>query len=223
VSAIISPCGLYRYRLERDGSGNGATAIIMVNPSTADAGQDDATIRRLRGFGERGQWGRLIVGNLFAYRSTDVRKLAEAVDPIGPENYAHLNDIAAEAQRVVFAWGPVSKLPKRLRTRWRAVDAAFRALGHEPQSIGAPAKDGHPCFPTIVSFRRGVRRCDPSLPLHQGCLRWTINRMGVPRLKPGRALRLRPKPLARLRLRFRSLTRTRHSISPTAALGAPIT
>lgn len=71
MTAIISACGRYRYRLERPGTGPGATAIIMVNPSTADAELDDATIRKLRGFGARNGWGRLIVGNLFAYRAPD--------------------------------------------------------------------------------------------------------------------------------------------------------
>ena len=52
-SAIISACGTYRYRLEREGRGDGATAVIMVNPSTADATLDDPTIRKLRGFGDR--------------------------------------------------------------------------------------------------------------------------------------------------------------------------
>jgi len=47
--AIISPCGQFRYRLERDTSTcGGITAVIMVNPSTADATQDDATIRKAR-------------------------------------------------------------------------------------------------------------------------------------------------------------------------------
>jgi hypothetical protein len=54
MSAVISPCGLYRYRLERHGlSGAGGVAWIMVNPSTADATQDDATIRKVIGFTER--------------------------------------------------------------------------------------------------------------------------------------------------------------------------
>ena len=61
-SAVISPCGRYRYRLERDGPGEGRTVIIMVNPSTADAETDDATIRKLKGFGARNGWGRIIVG-----------------------------------------------------------------------------------------------------------------------------------------------------------------
>lgn len=151
-NAIISPCGTYRYRLERDGPGSGATAIIMVNPSTADAEQDDATIRKLRGFGERYQWGQLIVGNLFAYRATDVRALGVASDPIGPENDAHLDRMLAEAERLIVAWGPMSKLPKRLRTRFRRVLEIAERHHHVPASIGHPAKDGHPKHPLMLGY-----------------------------------------------------------------------
>ena len=60
--AIISPCGTYRYRLERpDVFGDFTTAIIMVNPSTADAENDDATIRKLKGFGARRECEGLIL------------------------------------------------------------------------------------------------------------------------------------------------------------------
>jgi hypothetical protein len=85
VSAVISPCGLYRYRLERHGlSGAGAVAWIMVNPSTADATQDDATIRKVIGFTERMGGGWAIVGNKFAYRATDVRELRRRRRPARP-------------------------------------------------------------------------------------------------------------------------------------------
>jgi hypothetical protein len=67
MSAIISDCGLYRYRLERHAlSGAGSVAWIMVNPSTADATTDDATIRKVIGFSERMGAGWAIVGNKFA-------------------------------------------------------------------------------------------------------------------------------------------------------------
>lgn len=150
MSAIISPCGKYRYRLERDGPGEGSTAIIMVNPSTADAERDDATIRKLRGFGARNQWGRIIVGNLFAYRATDVRELAGQSDPVGPENDDHLARIIDEANRVIVAWGPVSKQPKHLRDTFRAVGriAGWSGL----HSIGQPAKCGHPKHPLMLPY-----------------------------------------------------------------------
>lgn len=154
MSAIISDCRLYRYRLERDEGlfAAGSTAIIMVNPSTADASNDDATIRKLRGFAARNGWGRIIVGNLFAFRATDVRELSRTDDPIGPANDRHLAGIAVDADRVIYAWGPMAKQPKALRKRWVAVDAMFRAFHHQPLSIGGPARDGHPKHPLMLPY-----------------------------------------------------------------------
>ena len=83
-SAIISHCGKYRYRLDRMVSDSGPVyAFFGVNPSTADASVDDATVRKWRGFVQRWGGSRFIVGNVFAYRATDVKELATAVDPFG--------------------------------------------------------------------------------------------------------------------------------------------
>lgn len=163
MSAIISDCGQYRYRLERDGPGTGQTTVIMVNPSTADAEQDDATIRKLKGFGARHGWGRIVVGNLFAYRSTDVKALATCADPVGPLNDEHLLDMLASANQVVFAWGPASKLPKRLRARWRTVWNMADEIAGRAFSIGKPAKDGHPCHPLMLPYGLELQPWRPAL------------------------------------------------------------
>lgn len=151
-SAVISDCGQYRYRLDRDSNSLIATAIIMVNPSTADADEDDHTIRKLMGFAARRSWGSIVVGNLFAYRSTDVRALADVDDPVGPENDRHLIAIAEHVDKVVYAWGPMSKLPRRLRARYLEVHGIFRMAGHRPDCIDGPAKDGHPKHPLMLSY-----------------------------------------------------------------------
>lgn len=107
--AVLSPCGAYRYVLSRRW-GDGPPAIfVMLNPSTADAREDDPTIRRCLGFARAWGAGRLSVVNLFALRSTDPRALLPHADPIGPDNDRVLARTAAAAARsggkLVAAWG----------------------------------------------------------------------------------------------------------------------
>lgn len=152
MSAIISDCGKYRYRLERHGlSGAGAVAWIMVNPSTADAQADDPTIRRVIGFSERLGAGWAIVGNKFAYRATDVKDLRTAPDPRGPENDAHLEAIMAAAPLVIVAWGPLAKLPPVLRRRWRTVCQIADRTGTKLMCFGT-AQDGQPRHPLMLAY-----------------------------------------------------------------------
>ena len=67
MSATISKCGKYRYRLERVvGPGTKTCLFIMLNPSMADATNNDLTITRCISFAKASGCGRLLVGNLFA-------------------------------------------------------------------------------------------------------------------------------------------------------------
>jgi hypothetical protein len=159
MSAVISDCGRYRYRLERHGlSGFGAVAWIMVNPSTADAETDDATIRKVVGFSERLGFDRAIVGNLFAYRATDIGQLKRVQNTaIGPDNDYHLGHVLAQVETVIVAWGALSKLPPGLRHRWRgfvrlASDYRFVTL----KCLGT-AQDGHPRHPLMLSYNTPLR------------------------------------------------------------------
>lgn len=152
MSAVISPDGRYRYRLERHGlTGAGAVAWIMVNPSTADAATDDATIRKVVGFSERLGAGWLIVGNVFAYRATDVTRLAAVDDPHGPDNDRHLREIMGAAATVIVGWGPTGKLPKILRHRYMRVVRIAASLGRPLMCFGT-AQDGHPRHPLMLAY-----------------------------------------------------------------------
>lgn len=153
MSAVLSPCGAYRYRLDRELAPKAPSAVvIMINPSTADAVEDDATIRKLKGFGRRYGWGRFTVGNLFAFRTKDVRKLKLVDDPVGRDNDMHLQHMMRQADVVVVAWGPLAKQPKQLRERYSRIMHLSRCAGRELFSIGPPAKDGHPKHPLMLPY-----------------------------------------------------------------------
>jgi hypothetical protein len=74
-TAIISTCGHYRYKLGRRWAECPTVLWIMLNPSTADASTDDATIRRCIKYSRALGFGALLVGNLYPLRATNPRKL----------------------------------------------------------------------------------------------------------------------------------------------------
>ena len=102
----------YRYWLHRDLSeldiGSGHLVFIMLNPSTADADNDDPTIRRCMAFGRQWAFKDLTVVNLFAVRSTDpwqLRAIGQA--SVGKHNdrvFRWLREDLPEST-VVAAWG----------------------------------------------------------------------------------------------------------------------
>jgi hypothetical protein len=77
----------------------------MLNPSTADATIDDLTIKRCMGFVKSFGYGRLVVGNLFAFRTTYPTELRIAAKPEGSYNLRHLKTMCEEAHLVIAAWG----------------------------------------------------------------------------------------------------------------------
>jgi len=96
----------YRYRLWRVWDLKRPTcAFVMLNPSTADEHVLDPTLRRCVDFARRWGCGRLEVGNIFAWRSTDPAELYKVTDPIGDKNDAFLQGIMRGARIVVAAWG----------------------------------------------------------------------------------------------------------------------
>src|SRR3954464_81117 len=111
AGAIMSEDAIYRYALWRTwGDGKRRLVVVGLNPSTADAVDDDPTIRRCRGFARREGMDGLLMTNLFALRSPDPRALRHHSAPVGPENDAHVLAGALRAAVVVVAWGALGGL-----------------------------------------------------------------------------------------------------------------
>lgn len=152
MSAIFSPCGQYRYRLERQVQLAGEVfAYFGVNPSTAGAEIEDQTTIKWRGFAVRNGASRYLAGNPFALRATDVRALASAADPVGPENDAHIADIIRDADVLVPCWGNRAKLPPALRPRLDALANILHASGKPVRVFGFTA-GGDPLHPLMLGY-----------------------------------------------------------------------
>lgn len=141
-SAKISECGQYRYWLRR-GEGN-PLLFCMLNPSTADASQDDPTIRRCKSFAQAAGFDSILVVNLYAYRATAPASMLKAVDPVGPDNDYHLLMAARQYPDVVCAWGANAR-----RDRVDAVRGLLKSAGARLWCLGT-TQSGAPRHPLYV-------------------------------------------------------------------------
>jgi hypothetical protein len=98
--------GRYRYRLWRLwDSDRPSLAMLMLNPSTADATVNDSTIAQSMRVASNCGFGSLVVVNLFAYRATRPYLLKMARDPVGKENDRHIVEAARATDALLVAWG----------------------------------------------------------------------------------------------------------------------
>jgi hypothetical protein len=105
-AARISPDGVYRWWLTRRWAYTGpGVHFVMLNPSTADGSEDDATIRRVTRFARDWGFSSVVVTNLFSYRATDPKRLRDAADPVGPRTVDVILTAASLSSYTVCAWG----------------------------------------------------------------------------------------------------------------------
>ena len=109
-----------RYTLERRwAAGFAQVCWIMLNPSSAEAdpsGKDDPTIRRCISFSKRLGYDRLVVVNIYPFRTADPEELRRFLrhpkhEPGGDifeeleRNYESIREATADAETVIAAWG----------------------------------------------------------------------------------------------------------------------
>jgi len=147
--AIHSDDGRYRYQLTREWGDGPVVSWIMLNPSTADAYEDDPTIRKVVGFSKRWGYDGVHVANLFAFRSTDPKALSLADDPVGPQNDLYVAG-SMFAPLVVVAWGSTGDYATRYFRRRRVRELAEK-MNRSLHCLGV-TKSGDPRHPLYVSY-----------------------------------------------------------------------
>lgn len=132
--------------------------FLMLNPSTADASNDDPTIRRCRGFAQREGAGGIVVINLSPFRATDPKDLnatrmvtdVDFMIPRGPQEDA-FKTAAATNGRLVCAWG-ANYQPWM---KW-SIGLAQMTFGHA-YCLGL-TKSGHPRHPLMLPSSAPLER-----------------------------------------------------------------
>ena len=150
VGAFFSEDRAYRYRLWRRWKPEEQSLVyVMLNPSTADEVDPDATITRCVERARRMGYGGIEVVNIFALRSTDPTVLYRHEAPVGPDNDQHIVEVCLsavlEGSLIILAWGKHGALHGR--------GAAVRSMLNDRQ-IDTYAlmlnKDGSPKHPLYV-------------------------------------------------------------------------
>lgn len=157
-TAVFSGDDRYRYSLGRVWEpGAPSSCWIMLNPSIADAEQDDPTIRRCVGFARSWGHGSIVVVNLFAMIATYPVYLDRAADPIGPLNDETIIQ-AVTGRRVICAWGNCSQRIGCNRIH------KLRALLEQTRTTGfclGFTKFGNPSHPLYLPAKARLRSFNP--------------------------------------------------------------
>lgn len=149
-NAVLDASLLYRYVLFRGrGDAQSKTVVwIMLNPSTADGLQDDPTIRRCMSFTEAWNCNRMLVVNLFAYRTSNPDVLWQAqqaqVDIVGPANDLYIARALRDATHVIAAWGSQRNAQPR-------VDQLLNDTLRDQELLCLKqTREGHPAHPLYI-------------------------------------------------------------------------
>ena len=165
ASATFSTCKEYRWRLTRQINNSKKELIFIgLNPSLANAGQNDQTLRRLLRFAECWGYGTLVVINLFAKISKSPKLLSLCNDPVGWKNdfeldhwinYWEKNDSC----ELWIGWGVHGKLMNRNTRILKRINKTSK----NPYVIGL-TKDGHPKHPLYLSKKKTLFYFKLSIP-----------------------------------------------------------
>lgn len=152
MSATISDCGTYRYRLSRMWAPErGHVVFVMLNPSTADSTSDDPTVRRCMRYARAWGFGGIVVVNLFALRSPDPSPLVTYWNPYGNDTSSRevLDAATADGAKVVVcAWGNHG----RIREECTSTLLRLQASGVTPRALrinkrtGVYEQPSHPLY-----------------------------------------------------------------------------
>ncbi len=146
--AVLSDCGKYRYLLRRAWDHEKPRALfIMLNPSTADAKVDDATIRSCIRICKSWGYGSFEVCNLYGWRSTDpdALNLRDMPMMIGEKNADVMDGALKRCDVAICAWGTHPAAVKRgydVCSTIRAMKPAVYCLGK--------TKNGSPKHPLYI-------------------------------------------------------------------------
>jgi hypothetical protein len=159
--------GVYRYCLWRRWNLNQPImGWVMLNPSTANAKEDDQTLRKCMGFARKHDHGGVILVNLFAFMERDPQKLRMVKERVGPETDRYILWTCAVADLVVAGWGAcrfANEQARHVRKLVEGTGTTIRCVGQ--------TKNGQPRHPLHPSYSSPIQALSAAYPGQMTCSR----------------------------------------------------
>lgn len=146
----FSECRTYRYHLSQVWNPKRDNLIwLLLNPSTADEVQNDATVERCERRARMWGFGGVEIYNIFAYRATHPTDMKKHADPVGPDNDRWIKDFAKKSRvtTAIIAWGDHAKHGNR-------GEAVLNILRKNQACVSALKINGsgHPSHPLYLGY-----------------------------------------------------------------------
>ena len=152
--AQYSDCEQYRYALTRVWELETSQVVfVMLNPSTATEVQNDPTVERCERRARTLGFGGFQVINIFAWRSTDPKKMRVAKDPIGPDNDKTIMKACRWGDQIIAAWGTHGSH----LNRGSEVEKILRKSNKPIFHLGL-SKGGHPKHPLYIAYSQKLEK-----------------------------------------------------------------
>ena len=148
--AIFSDDRRFRYALWRVWDrARPRLLIIGLNPSTAAELNNDSTVTRGISRANKVGFGGFLMGNLYAYVTTDPKVLLGSDDFVGEFTDYYLRRMIAMSSRQLCGWGSSPPVIKRA--------SAVLSMMTEPYCLGVN-KDGQPKHPLYIGYGMRMMR-----------------------------------------------------------------
>jgi len=132
---------------------NEQIAVVLKNPSSADAFKSDATIRKVETFVHKHfeKAKTLVILNIFALRATDASDVQQCFlqygyDYItGDENNQYIAKVLKQSDAIICAWGGNSCIDKTVyNKRIAEVKSLLKSCGTKCYEVKSPAATNEP-------------------------------------------------------------------------------
>lgn len=161
---IVKMVGDEHIRYSLTNKGDNPLIVFGINPSTADKGKPDPTMRRVMGFAERYGFDSFVMLNVYPLRATNPAALPQECDAaLHTANIQEIVNVVSSHPEasILMAYGGNINIRKYLRPCLRDIVEAIKQYSPKYYQIGTALNlDGSPKHPLMAPYSSTMTPCD---------------------------------------------------------------